>query len=139
MLSYDTNDLMKDVIRMCRYGMYGPYKDIFACFACRKVFKQTSRYELNQPEAQNRHYNCPQCGEVMKDMGHDFKAPRQNDLKQWLKVEQLYQHGFTYHSCGCGGPGYRPAKLSEVEKFIRSRKDFASEGERLLHNLTVKI
>ncbi len=25
---------------MCRYGDYGPYKSHFACFACRKAFKQ---------------------------------------------------------------------------------------------------
>lgn len=25
---------------MCRYAMYGPYKRHFACFACRKAFKQ---------------------------------------------------------------------------------------------------
>ena len=25
---------------MCRYAMYGPYKNHFACFACRKAFKQ---------------------------------------------------------------------------------------------------
>lgn len=26
---------------MCRYAMYGPYKPHFACFACRKAFKQS--------------------------------------------------------------------------------------------------
>src|SRR5918994_424939 len=25
---------------MCRYAMYGPYKSHFACFDCRKAFKQ---------------------------------------------------------------------------------------------------
>jgi DNA-directed RNA polymerase subunit RPC12/RpoP len=121
---------------MCRYAMYGPYKDVYACFTCRKVFKQTSNQELEKKEIQNRQYKCPQCGEIMKDMGHDFQAPKQKDRKQWLKVELLYNNGFTYHSCGCGGPGYRPAKLSEVEEFLRSNKMPASEGERLLSVLT---
>ena len=124
---------------MCRYAMYGPYKYIYACFNCRKVFKQTSDIELDKAEIQNRQFKCPQCNEVMKDMGHDFKAPRQKDLKQWLKVELLYNSGFTYHSCGCGGPGYRPAKLYEVEDFIRSNRAFKSEGENLLRNLSTKI
>lgn len=124
---------------MCRYAMYGPYKDIYACFKCRKVYKQTSRYELEKAEIEKRQYKCPQCSEIMKDMGHDFKAPKQNDYKQWLKVELLYNSGFTYHSCGCGGPGYRPAELSEVESFIQNNKVFKSEGELLLRNLTVKM
>ncbi|ULL18893.1 hypothetical protein DVH26_33330 [Paenibacillus sp. H1-7] len=124
---------------MCRYAIYGPYKDIYACFHCRKVFKQTSNYDLEEGERNNRQYKCPQCSETMKDMGHDFQAPRQNDLKQWSKVELLYRNGFTYHSCGCGGPGYRPAKLSEVEAFISNNKRFKSEGELLLRNLTLKM
>jgi len=103
---------------MCRYAMYGPYKDIYACFTCRKVFKQISANELNKAENSDREYKCPQCGAAMNDMGHDFKAPKQNDVKQWTKVEILYKHGFTYHSCGCGGPGYRPARLTEVEDFF---------------------
>ena len=33
---------------------------------------------------------CPECGEAMHDMGLDFKAPRQDDVKQWTKVEILF-------------------------------------------------
>lgn len=124
---------------VCRYAMYGPYKDIYACFSCRKVFKQASNTELDQAAKQRRQYKCPQCNEIMKDMGYDFQAPKQNDLKQWKKVEILYQNGFTYHSCGCGGPGYRPAKLSEVEEFLRNNRAFKSEGELLLNQLTRRI
>lgn len=38
---------------MCRYAIYGPYKDIYACFKCRKVFKQTSASKLDKTEIQN--------------------------------------------------------------------------------------
>ncbi|WP_409178828.1 hypothetical protein [Brevibacillus fortis] len=124
---------------MCRYGMYGPYKQIYACFPCRKVFKQTSKYELTEEEWNKIKHRCPQCGEEMKDMGHDFKAPKQADVKQWKKVEILYQHGFTYHSCGCGGPGYRPAQLNEVNEFLEKNKRFKTEGEKLLNRLTVRM
>ncbi|WP_282935952.1 hypothetical protein [Paenibacillus sp. RC67] len=65
----------------------------------------------------------------MKNVGHDFKAPKQTDFKQWLKVELLYNSGFSYHSCGCGGPGYRPAKLSEVEEFIKKKIQFLNLQE----------
>ncbi|SFF17470.1 hypothetical protein SAMN04487969_116111 [Paenibacillus algorifonticola] len=123
---------------MCRYGMYGPYKDIYACFSCRKVFKQTSDQELSKAEIGNRDYKCPQCSEIMKDMGHDFQAPKKDDIKQWMKVEILYRNGFTYHSCGCGGPGYRAATLSEVEQFLEKNRVFKSAGEALLNQLTMK-
>lgn len=58
---------------MCRYAMYGPYKDNYACFECRKVFRQTAALELSEHESENRHYRCPQCGETMNDMGHVLK------------------------------------------------------------------
>ncbi|MBW5466874.1 hypothetical protein GPJ61_03155 [Brevibacillus formosus] len=124
---------------MCRYGMYGPYKQIYACFPCRKVFKQTSKYEMTEEEWNKIKHSCPQCGEGMKDMGYDFKAPKQTDVKQWKKVEILYEHGFTYHSCGCGGPGYRPTQLQEVNEFLEKNKRFNTEGEKLLNRLTVRM
>lgn len=121
---------------MCRYAMSGPYKEKFACFSCRKVFKQTSRFELPAKTYAGMNHACPQCGQPMQDMGHDFQAPKQNDLKQWAKVALLYQNGFTYHSCGCGGPGYRPARLQEVPAFLEEQRSFRSEGEALLYKLT---
>ncbi len=75
----------------------------------------------------------------MKDMGHDFKAPKQSDIKQWRKVEILFQHGFTYHSCGCGGPGHRPANLNEVYPFLEKNKISVTVGEQLLRKWTVKL
>jgi hypothetical protein len=70
----------------------------------------------------------------MANMGHDFKAPKQSDVKQWKKVEWLYNRGFAYHSCGCGGPGYRPTKLNQVEEFFATHLE-RSEGEKLLNRL----
>ena len=40
-------EIIKGVQTMCRYAMSGPYKDIYACFNCRKSFKQVSRYDLS--------------------------------------------------------------------------------------------
>ena len=125
---------------MCRYGMYGPYKFHYACFTCRKMFRQVNSYdrelyaafdaEMVGSEAQRRlHVEkrvclCPQCRQPMHNMGFDFKAPRQTDIKQWRKVELLHAHGYAYHSCGCSGPGYRPKTLKEVPAFL------AEEAER---------
>jgi len=122
---------------MCRYGLH-TYKEPFACFDCRKVFKQTSRCELTESQqpapGEKRIVLCPQCRQPMADMGHDFKAPKQSDVKQWEKVRILYAHGFRFASCGCGGPGYRPAELREVYAWIQANRPKA-EGERLLERL----
>ncbi len=126
--------------KMCRYGQ-STYKEPFACFECRKVFKQVSRWEL--PESQRlivgeqREINCPQCSGLMADMGFDFKAPKMNDIKQWEKVRLLFQHGYNFYSCGCCGPGLRPDLLREVEGFLASNKSL-SDGETLLKKIAQK-
>jgi hypothetical protein len=121
---------------MCRYAYAGPYKDRYACFACRKAFKRRKADELparmrptddvGEPVA----VRCPDCGGPMHDMGMDFEAPRRADVRQWRKVEVLFAHGVTFHSCGCG-PGLRPVALREVGPFLADRRA-RSEGERLL-------
>ena len=125
---------------MCRYAEH-TYKEPFACFQCRKVFKQTSRWELPEnvrPKAgEERHVKCPQCSRLMANMGRDFKAPKQKDVDQWRKVEILFEHGFTFHSCGCCGPGYRPAELAEVYAFIESHRP-QSDGEVLLRRFAAQ-
>ena len=72
---------------------------------------------------------CSQCGTPMRDMGLDFKAPPQTDVKQWRKVETLFQSGFTYQSCGCG-PGYRPASQWEIPAFVKEQKQIQAEWQR---------
>ena len=102
---------------MCRYGM-NMHEEPYACFRYRKSFKQTNRHELppgQRPEGgEPRVVPCPQCGEQMASMGHDFKPPPMKSVKQWQKVRLLFENGFTFHSCG-GGVGHRPKELREVE------------------------
>lgn len=122
------------IIAMCRYGDTR-YKEPFVCFACRKVFKQTSLWDLPEnmlpAPGEERIVLCPQCRAPMADIGLDFKAPARTDTKGWEKVRLLYDAGFTFHSCGCCGPGYRPEELRDVYEWIESNRA-ASEGERLL-------
>lgn len=105
---------------MCRYAEYGPYKCHFACFYCRKMFRRAPDADLVRPVAmgEERVAHCAECGAEMVDLGLDFKAPRQRDREQWEKVELLYRHGYTFHSCGCSGPGPRPNRLKEVPVFL---------------------
>jgi hypothetical protein len=57
-------------------------------------------------------------------MGRSFKAPKMGDLKQWEKVQRLWDSGFRFGSLGQGGDGERfPDKLGEVDDFIRRNPD----------------
>ena len=120
---------------MCRYAVYGPYKEHYACFECRKAFKRKTDADLPDHVVRNRQEEqpvpCPDCNQPMNQMGLDFEAPRKSDTKQWAKVALLFKHGFTYHSCGCCGPGYRPATLREAESFIHESVTL-SDAEELL-------
>lgn len=105
---------------MCRYGEH-TYKQKYACFACRKMFRR--------PVA-GRSAVCPECGLAMSMMGRDFKAPRQADVRQWRKVELLVRRGYAFDSCGCFGPGARPATLREVPAFLEEQERAKGEWAR---------
>ena len=135
---------------MCRYGMYGPYKFRYACFTCRKMFRQVNTRdrelyaafdaEMNGSlEHRKRHEAarvclCPQCRQPMHNMGFDFKAPRQSEVDQWHKVEILHARGYRYSSCGCCGPGYRPETLKEVPAFLRAEEERCLQYARQKRN-----
>jgi hypothetical protein len=78
---------MKTASGICRYAQRN-YKQHWACFACRKSFKY----------AHAEHKSCPQCGRVMIPMGLDFKAPSQQNERQWRKVELLHLSGVHFGS-----------------------------------------
>jgi hypothetical protein len=86
---------------------------------------------------------CPQCGELMANMGLDFESPKKDNIKEWNHIKDLYSVGMTFHSCGCTGPGYIPKDkdrlveyfeeiISEYNKqllFWRSRTEPTNEKE----------
>jgi len=114
---------------MCRYA--APYKTHNACFDCRKSFKNRFDHAPTKDRTRQGPSLCPQCRKAMVNLGPDFKAPKMSDVKQWQKVELLFEHGFAYFSCGCCGPGYRPGELKEVAQFVEGARN-KSEGEVLL-------
>jgi hypothetical protein len=71
----------------------------FACFGCRKAFKQSgsSNWDPNIPQ---RPFACPDCRRPMARMGRYFKAPPRRAIAQWLKVELLYDYGERFESDG---------------------------------------
>jgi hypothetical protein len=122
---------------MCRYAISGPYKDRFACFHCRKAFKRRKVVDL-PPSMRGgaegaKPVLCPDCRRAMHDMGMDFEAPPKQDVRQWTKVELLFQNGFTFHSCGCG-PGLMPAELREVQAFLSETLP-KTDAQRLLETI----
>jgi hypothetical protein len=64
----------------------------FACFACRKTFKQmgSSNWDSNVPE---RPFPCPDCKQPMVRMGRYFKAPPRRSVRARREVERKYQNG----------------------------------------------
>jgi hypothetical protein len=92
---------------MCRYAM-SRYKPHYACFKCRKTYKRRLMWDIQRDEEDQIAAKCPQCGELMANMGLDFAAPKKDDLKQWEHIKHLFTVGIAFHSCGCSGPGYIP-------------------------------
>ena len=82
-----------------------------ACFACRKSFKVAPRPEHKAV--------CPGCGGELHEMGRSFKAPSASDTEQWAKVQALYNAGFRFFSYRSVSAPPLPARLSEVDTFIR--------------------
>ncbi|GAB3030468.1 hypothetical protein GCM10027285_11360 [Oleiagrimonas citrea] len=97
----------------------------YACLDCRKAFKRPVHLQ-NMPE----HAPCPECGGPMHDFGRHFKAPRQDDIKQWKKVRFLIEHGFRFQKIRTG-PGHHdtvpyPDTLEEARTFVVTYRRFAS-------------
>ena len=69
-------------------GTHGPYKNHFACFTCRKVWKPHPPPRASQWAAHcMRVETCPDCGGETTNMGPCFKAPPQSDKRAWLAIE----------------------------------------------------
>jgi len=73
---------------------------------------------------------CPECRELMANMGLDFESPKKDDLKKWEHLKSLYSVGITFHSCGCSGPGYIPnSKEKLIEYFEEIKKTYLKNME----------
>lgn len=84
----------------------------FACFDCRKAFKQqgSSNWNLKVPQ---RPLACPECKRPMVGLGRYFKAPPQRATRQWLKVELLHRYGESFEA-GYSGLGSKCRTLADT-------------------------
>jgi DNA-directed RNA polymerase subunit RPC12/RpoP len=95
------------------------YKPHYACFTCRKTFKRKLLWDIKRDSKDFVEAKCPQCGELMADMGLDFESPKKDDIKQWKHIQNLYKVGITFHSCGCNGPGYIPENTEKLRVYFK--------------------
>ncbi|MFD2941117.1 hypothetical protein [Flavobacterium notoginsengisoli] len=65
---------------------------------------------------------CPECAELMANMGLDFESPKKEDIKKWEHLKSLYSVGITFHSCGCSGPGYIPNSTEKLVEYFEEIK-----------------
>lgn len=99
------------------------YKPHYACFNCRKTFKRRLMNDIKKGEESVFEAKCPQCSELMASMGFDFESPKKDDIKKWEHLRSLYSVGITFHSCGCGGPGYIPNSKPKLIEYFEEIKD----------------
>ncbi|WP_276967334.1 hypothetical protein [Chryseobacterium sp.] len=58
------------------------YKGHYACFNCQKTFKRRHLKNVDRDVQTSVEAKCPECGNLMANMGLDFKSPPKNDDKQ---------------------------------------------------------
>jgi hypothetical protein len=95
----------------------------FVCFDCRKSFS----YEANWKDLTTQAHICPQCGQSLVNMGRKFKPPRQQDVKQWKKIEIIRKAGRHYY----------PKYLWQAKNQVATTPP-KSEGEKLLRKIMSK-
>jgi hypothetical protein len=76
----------------------------FVCFKCRKAFKKKPLFSAPTLLQETP---CPQCGRALAFVGRYFKAPPRQDIKQWRKVQLLYESGWR-------ADGYQARHLSTL-------------------------
>jgi hypothetical protein len=100
------------------------YKSHYACFKCRKTFKRRLMFDINKDDKRPEVLaKCPQCNELMANMGYDFAAPKMKAEKEWAHLKTLYSVGIAFHSCGCTGPGYIPADKQALKEYFHGILD----------------
>lgn len=98
------------------------YKPHYACFKCHKTFKRRLFKDIKKGES-GFESKCPQCGELMANMGLDFESPKKDDVKKWEHIKSLYSVGIAFHSCGCSGPGYIPNSKEKLIEYFEEIKE----------------
>src|SRR5438105_2567297 len=91
------------------------YLSPHACFDCRRSFKRPAT------SAAPYERKCPYCGGVARLLSRKFKVPPRDDLKQWQKIQFLYENGFRFESVSDNNHRYvrYPETMSEAREFVK--------------------
>jgi hypothetical protein len=76
-------------------------------------------WDINKDDKRIVEAKCPQCGQLMANMGLDFQSPKKDDIKAWQHIKNLYSVDITFHSCGCTGPGYIPRTTDKLIEYFQ--------------------
>jgi hypothetical protein len=105
----------------------------FACFDCRKAFKQRGSSNWD-PEVPPRPFPCPECERPMVRLGRYFKAPPRRATRQWLKVELLHHYGERFES-GYLGLGRKCRTLPDAVMYLAGPGRAASDVRAALEGI----
>lgn len=104
----------------------------FACFRCRKAFKQPESSNWNQA-IPGRPFDCPNCKQPMTPLGRYFKAPSHRATRQWLKVELLAHFGERFWSGNSGLDQKCDTLASTIRYLVASGHDESEVRKHLEH------
>ncbi len=79
-------------------------------------------WDINRDDKRSVEAKCPQCGQLMANMGLDFASPKKDNIREWTHIKNLYSVGITFHSCGCSGPGYIPNSTEKLKEYFEDIK-----------------
>jgi FtsZ-binding cell division protein ZapB len=85
-------------------------------------------WDINRDDKRTVEAKCPQCGQLMANIGLDFEAPKMENVKAWEHIKTLYSVGITFHSCGCSGPGYIPNSKEKLVDYLNEQRNVALDN-----------
>jgi len=109
-------------------GDWKDYKNTFWNYSSAKSKKfrkeNPERTEFLIGKYQNRKEKCPDCGNLMADLGLDFKAPKKDKIKEWKIIKGLLKSGKVFYSCGCSGIGLVPKNDKEYKTYLLEKREY---------------
>ncbi len=110
---------------MCRYAMCGPYKSHFACFACRKAFKQPAIEEWLAVRGQDFAYR-----ELVNLWSHRAALARREAELGIRLVDLQAEYRDTAHRCPvCGEP------MVDMGLDFKAPRQSDAKAWRILHGM----
>ena len=109
-------------------GEWEDYKSAFWFYYSGKGKKfrkeNPEKFSYLTDKYRNRKEKCPDCGNLMANLGLDFKAPKKDKVKEWEIIRGMYRVGHNFHTCGCNGIGFVPQKKEDYIQYLQQNRDY---------------